>query len=355
MPPLHSLFFFATMAQLDFVNDYMEGCAPEILARLAETNYEKTTGYGTDPYTAAAADRIREAAHAPDAEVFLLSGGTQTNRTVIGAMLKPWEGVIATVTGHISTHEAGAIESLGHKVFELPEVNGKLQSDDVERAFVKWEQDGNREHMPNPGLVYISHPTETGTLYTKAELESLSDIAHRHGARLYLDGARLGYGLGATDTDVTLADIARTCDAFYIGGTKVGALFGEAVVFSKPNTAPHFFTYMKQQGALLAKGRILGIQFETLFTDDLYIRLGRHAVKLADKIRDALIAKGYDVVFGSTTNQTFVRLTDSQYQALSARIGISFWDKPDEAHTIVRIATSCATREEDVDAMIDAL
>ena len=343
------------MAQLDFVSDYMEGCAPEILARLAETNDEKTAGYGFDPYTAAAAERIRLTADAPDAEVFLLSGGTQTNRTVIGAMLKPWEGVIAANTGHISTHEAGAIESLGHKVFELPEKDGKLQAADVEWAFQKYDLDGNRDHMPAPKLVYVSHPTETGTLYTKTELEALSDIAHRYGARLYLDGARLGYGLGAENTDVTLADIARTCDAFYIGGTKVGALFGEAVVFPTPGTAPHFFTYMKQQGALLAKGRVLGIQFDTLFTDDLYVRLGRHACRLAEKVRAALAERGYDVVFGSTTNQTFVKLTNADYERLGARIGLSFWDKPDPDHTIVRIATSWATREEDVDAMIALL
>ena len=317
------------MAQLDFVSDYMEGCAPEILARLAETNDEKTAGYGFDPYTAAAAERIRLAADAPDAEVFLLSGGTQTNRTVIGAMLKPWEGVIAANTGHISTHEAGAIESLGHKVFELPEKDGKLQAADVEWALQKYDLDGNRDHMPAPKLVYVSHPTETGTLYTKAELETLSDIAHRYGARLFLDGARLGYGLGAEDTDVTLADIARTCDAFYIGGTKVGAL--------------------------LAKGRVLGIQFETLFTDDLYVRLGRHACRLAEKVRAALAERGYDVVFGSTTNQTFVKLTNADYERLGSRIGLSFWDKPDPDHTIVRIATSWATREEDVDAMIALL
>ena len=216
------------MARLEFASDYMEGCIPEILTRLTETNLEKSSGYGSDEHTARAAELIREACDAPDAEVHLLAGGTQTNRTVIGAMLKPWEGVIAAQTGHISVHEAGAIESLGHKVFELPQRDGKLRARDVEAAFHKYIVDGNRDHMPAPALVYISHPTETGTLYTRAELEAVTGVAHRYGARVFLDGARLAYGLGATKTDLTLADIARTCDAFYIGGTKCGALFGEA-------------------------------------------------------------------------------------------------------------------------------
>ena len=231
------------MAQLDFFSDYMEGAAPEILERLVATNFEKTPGYGpdvektpgygTDVYCASAASKIRAVCGAPDAEVFFLAGGTQTNKTVIGALLKPWEGVVAARTGHISVHEAGAIENGGHKVFELPEHLGKLDPAEVEAAFANFEADGNHDHMPAPALVYISHPTETGTLYSKAEREALSTIAHRHGAKLYLDGARLGYGLASSQTDVTLADIARTCDAFYIGGTKHGALFGDALVIEK--------------------------------------------------------------------------------------------------------------------------
>lgn len=343
------------MAQLDFFSDYMEGAAPEILERLVATNFEKTPGYGTDVYCASAASKIRAVCGAPDAEVFFLAGGTQTNKTVIGALLKPWEGVVAARTGHISVHEAGAIENGGHKVFELPEHLGKLDPEEVEQAFAAYEADGNRDHMPAPALVYISHPTETGTLYTKAELERLAAVVRRRGAKLYLDGARLGYALGSGQTDVTPADIARTCDAFYIGGTKVGALFGEAVVFPKPGTAPHFFTIMKQQGALTAKGRILGLQFDTLFTDGLYERLGRHADRLADKIRAALEEKGYEVVFGSVTNQIFIRLENARWEALSRRIGISFWEKPDAEHTVARIATSWATREEDVDLLIAEL
>lgn len=303
------------MARLEFASDYMEGCIPEILTRLTETNLEKSSGYGSDEHTARAAELIREACDAPDAEVHLLAGGTQTNRTVIGAMLKPWEGVIAAQTGHISVHEAGAIESLGHKVFELPQRDGKLRARDVEAAFHKYIVDGNRDHMPAPALVYISHPTETGTLYT-------------------------------------LADIARTCDAFYIGGTKCGALFGEAVVFPKPNTCPRFFTWMKQQGALLAKGRITGLQFETLMEENRYVEYGAKAVRLAEKLREGLKEKGYQLLFNSTTNQTFVKLPDDKYQTLCEKVGLSFWEKPDDNHTIVRLATSWATTEEDVDALL---
>lgn len=333
------------MARLEFASDYMEGCIPEILTRLTETNLEKSSGYGSDEHTARAAELIREACDAPDAEVHLLAGGTQTNRTVIGAMLKPWEGVIAAQTGHISVHEAGAIESLGHKVFELPQRDGKLRARDVEAAFHKYIVDGNRDHMPAPALVYISHPTETGTLYTRAELEAVTGVAHRY-------GARLAYGLGATKTDLTLADIARTCDAFYIGGTKCGALFGEAVVFPKPNTCPRFFTWMKQQGALLAKGRITGLQFETLMEENRYVEYGAKAVRLAEKLREGLKEKGYQLLFNSTTNQTFVKLPDDKYQTLCEKVGLSFWEKPDDNHTIVRLATSWATTEEDVDALL---
>lgn len=317
------------MARLEFASDYMEGCIPEILTRLTETNLEKSSGYGSDEHTARAAELIREACDAPDAEAHLLAGGTQTNRTVIGAMLKPWEGVIAAQTGHISVHEAGAIESLGHKVFELPQRDGKLRARDVEAAFHKYIVDGNRDHMPAPALVYISHPTETGTLYTRAELEAVTGVAHRYGARVFLDGARLAYGLGATKTDLTLADIARTCDAFYIGGTKCGAL--------------------------LAKGRITGLQFETLMEENRYVEYGAKAVRLAEKLREGLKEKGYQLLFNSTTNQTFVKLSDDKYQTLSEKVGLSFWEKPDDNHTIVRLATSWATTEEDVDALLALL
>lgn len=340
------------MARLEFASDYMEGCIPEILAKLGETNLEKTSGYGTDPHTANAAALIREACKAPKAEVHLLAGGTQTNRTVIGAMLKPWEGVVAAQTGHIAVHEAGAIESLGHKVFEIAQRDGKVRAKDVEAVFHNYVVDDNRDHMPAPALLYISHPTETGTLYTRSELEAVTGVAHRYGARVFLDGARLAYGLGATKTDVTLADIARTCDAFYIGGTKCGALFGEAVVFPKPGTCQRFVTWMKQQGALLAKGRITGLQFETLMEENRYVEYGAKAVRLAEKLREGLKEKGYQLVYNSTTNQTFVKVTDDWYETYRNNIGMSFWEKADDCHTIVRLATSWATTEEEVDALL---
>ena len=337
---------------LAFNNDYSHGAHPAVLQALVNTNMEPQPGYGTDAHTERAKQLIREACQAPDADVFFLVGGTQANATVIDMLLAPYEGVVAAETGHVACHEAGAIESLGHKVFELPQRDGKLRARDVEAAFHKYIVDGNRDHMPAPALVYISHPTETGTLYTRAELEAVTGVAHRYGARVFLDGARLAYGLGATKTDLTLADIARTCDAFYIGGTKCGALFGEAVVFPKPNTCPRFFTWMKQQGALLAKGRITGLQFETLMEENRYVEYGAKAVRLAEKLREGLKEKGYQLLFNSTTNQTFVKLPDDKYQTLSEKVGMSFWEKPDDNHTIVRLATSWATTEEDVDALL---
>mgnify|MGYP002535773626 CR=1 FL=1 len=340
---------------LAFNNDYSHGAHPAVLQALGDTNMEPQPGYGTDAHTERAKQLIREACQAPDADVFFLVGGTQANATVIDMLLAPYEGVVAAETGHVACHEAGAIESLGHKVFELPQRDGKLRARDVEAAFHKYIVDGNRDHMPAPALVYISHPTETGTLYTRAELEAVTGVAHRYGARVFLDGARLAYGLGATKTDLTLADIARTCDAFYIGGTKCGALFGEAVVFPTPNICPRFFTWMKQQGALLAKGRITGLQFETLMEENRYVEYGAKAVRLAEKLREGLKEKGYQLLFNSTTNQTFVKLSDDKYQTLSEKVGLSFWEKPDDNHTIVRLATSWATTEEDVDALLALL
>ena len=340
------------MANLNFASDYTQGCIPEILEKLKETNFEKTPGYGSDDYTANAVSLIREACCAPEAEVYLLAGGTQTNRTVIGAMLHPWEGVVSAETGHIAVHEAGAIESLGHKVFTVPQHDGKISAEDVEAAFHNYLVDGNRDHMPAPALVYISHPTETGTLYTLSELEAISEAAHRNGGRLFLDGARLAYGLGAAETDVALVDIARCCDAFYIGGTKCGALFGEAVVFPKPKTVARFFTWVKQQGALLAKGRITAIQFEELMKENRYVEYGRKAVQLADKLRAGLKAKGYELLYNSTTNQTFVKLSDDRYEALSKDVSMSFWEKHDDNNTIVRLATSWATTEEEIDELL---
>ncbi len=339
----------------NFMCDYLEGAHPKIMTRLAETNLEKTPGYGMDPYCESAKEKIRAACGCPRAQVWFLVGGTQTNATVIDALLRPWQGVVCAETGHIGTHEAGAVEAGGHKVLTLPHHDGKIDAGEAEAYFLRYEADENREHTVEPGMVYISHPTEYGTLYTKAEMEALNEVCRRHGVLLYLDGARLGYGLAAEGTDVTLSDLSRLCDAFYIGGTKVGALFGEAVVFPDESTAPRFFTLMKQHGALLAKGRMLGIQFDTLFTDGLYFEISRHAIQMARILREGLAQKGYPLLYGSPTNQIFTRLENKAMHRLSETVGFSYWEADGDAHTIVRFATSWATREEDVYALLELL
>lgn len=340
--------------RLSFASDYMEGAHAEILRRLAETNLEQAAGYGCDPYTEAAREKIRAACRAPGAEVHFLAGGTQANRIVISALLRPYEGVIAADTGHITVHEAGAIEAGGHKVLALPHADGKLTARAIESCLRTYHEDANRDHMVRPGMVYLSHPTEYGTLYTMDELEVISAICRANKIPLFLDGARLAYALGCDANELTLAAIARLTDAFYIGGTKCGALFGEAVVFPRPDTVPHFFTIIKQNGALLAKGRVLGIQFDTLFTDGLYERGGAHAVAMADRIRTALIEKGYTHAIDSPTNQIFPALDAAQLARLSAHVSMGFWEKQDDT-TIMRIATSWATREEDVERLTAVL
>ena len=341
--------------RLYFASDYQEGAHPAVLKRLVETNLEKTPGYGTDPYSESAREKIRLACGAPDAEVFLLTGGTQTNAVVIGALLRPWQGVVAARTGHISVHEAGAVEAGGHKVLELEGRDGKLSAEQVARCLDAWSADENRDHMVMPGMVYISQPTEFGTLYSLSELESLSGVCREAGIPLYADGARLAYALSCEANDVTLPDLARLCNAFYIGGTKCGALFGEAVVFPRPGTAPHFFTIVKQRGALLAKGRIAGLQFDALFTDGLYQKIGRSADRAADRIRRALSEKGYTQPWVSPTNQVFVALSPEEASALSERAELSFWEALEDGRVVLRIATSWATAEEDVDRLLEIL
>lgn len=336
-----------------FDSDYMEGAHPLILQRLAKINMEKTPGYGRDPYCDAAREKIRRACGRPEAEVHFLVGGTQANAVVIRSLLRPYEGVIAAMTGHISTHEAGAVEAGGHKVLTLPaEPHGKLGAGAVRRFMESFERDGNREHMVCPGMVYISHPTEYGDLYSKAELRELGQVCREHGLLLYLDGARLGYALAARGTDVTLETIAEECDAFYIGGTKVGALFGEAVVFPRPELAGHFFTVSKQCGALLAKGWLLGAQFDVLFSDGLYLSIAGHAVEMAERLKAGLRQKGYRFYYESPTNQQFVVLENSRMEQLAKSVSFAFWEAMDESHTVVRFATSWATREEDVERLL---
>ena len=340
---------------LHFDCDYLEGAHPLIMERLLKTNLEQTPGYGFDRYTIDAKEKIKQACQCPDAEIHFLIGGTQTNATVIDALLRPYQGVLAPTTGHINVHESGAIEATGHKVLTLPSHDGKVQADEVETYIRQFYRDDTYEHMVAPGMLYISHPTEYGTLYTLSELEALSRVCREANIPLYMDGARLGYGLAAEGTDVTLPDIARLCDVFYIGGTKVGALFGEAVVSAKPSRLPHFFPLLKQHGALLAKGRLLGVQFETLFTDGLYFHIGAHAVRLAMKLKQAFVAKGYRLHLDSPTNQQFVCLPNDTLDRLARHATFELWGPRGEQESVVRFVTSWATREEDVDRFIDLM
>lgn len=341
-----------TNDMLHFDSDYMEGAHPELMRRLMETNLEQTSGYGTDEYTKRARQRILEACGLEQGKVFFLVGGTQTNATVIDGLLARHEGVLAADTGHISVHESGAIEASGHKVLILPSYDGKVRAEDVKGYISDFYRDDSYEHMVAPGMLYISHPTELGTLYSLAELEALSAVCREADIPLYMDGARLGYGLMADDTDVTLQDVARLCDVFYIGGTKVGALFGEAVVVTRTDLLPHFFPLVKQHGALLAKGRLLGIQFETLFTDDLYLRISRHAIEMAMKLKRAFVAKGYQPYINSPTNQQFFRMPNETIDRLMQVASFERWGPRGDKETLVRFVTNWATREEAVDELI---
>ncbi len=339
---------------LNFGCDYLEGAHEKILARFIETNMEKEPGYGADKYTISAKKKILEACECPDGEVFLLVGGTQTNSTVIDAYLNNYQGVIAAPTGHIACHESGAIESCGHKVLTIPQHLGKINAGELKEFLVNFYEDETYEHQVIPGMVYISHPTEYGTLYTKAEFQAIYDVCKEYEMPLFVDGARLGYGLAAAETDVTLPDLAKLCDVFYIGGTKVGALCGEAVVFTK-KAPKFFFTTVKQHGALLAKGRLAGIQFDTLFTDDLYMEISKHAIRLANILKEGVLAKGYKLLIDSPTNQQFIILDNEKYAELKKQVAFSTWEKVDADHTAIRFATSWATKEEDIRALLELL
>lgn len=340
---------------LHFDCDYMEGAHPAIIERLVETNLDQTPGYGVDRFCESARSRIREACGAPRAEVFFLVGGTQTNAVVLDQLLRPYEGVVAADTGHINGHEAGAVEACGHKILQLPSVDGKLSAESVDAFWRAWQENESWDHVVAPGAVYISHPTEHGTLYGLNELKALSRVCAERGMRLFLDGARLGYGLAASGTDVTLPDIARLVDAFYIGGTKVGALFGEAVVFPKPELAGHFFTMMKRRGAVLAKGRMLGIQFDALFEDGRYIDIARHAVALAQRLAEGFLAKGYELAWASPTNQQFVVMSRADLARLREFATFEVWEPVDDDAVVARFVTSWATRDEDVEAFLARL
>lgn len=338
-----------------FQCDYNEGAHPRILQRLLQTNLEQTPGYGEDHYCETARELIRKACGSSSADVHFLVGGTQANATVISSVLRPYQGVVCAGSGHINVHETGAIEHGGHKVLAVDSADGLLSADSVQKVVdLHYSEDGP-EHTVQPGLVYISFSSETGTVYSLSQLEALSDVCRRNGLPLFIDGARMGYGLASEGCDVTLYDIARLADVFYIGGTKQGALFGEAVVIVNDALKKDFRYYIKQNGGMLAKGRLLGIQFQALFEDGLYHELSRHAVKQAMRIRDAFESKGFGFLVKSPSNQQFPILSNDVMNALSADFVFSVWQKVDDAHTAVRFCTSWATRSEAVDCLVQRI
>lgn len=340
---------------ISFESDYTEGAHPKVLDALVKTNLETLVSYGNDKYSESAKEKIKTACGAPDADVYFLTGGTQTNQIVISSLLKSYEGVISADTGHVAAHEAGAIEFSGHKVLTLPHDNGKIKATDVD-AFVKaFYADDSHEHMVFPGMVYISHPTEYGTLYTLEELTALSEVCRKWSLPLYADGARLGYGIMSKNTDVTLKDVARLCDVFYIGGTKVGALCGEAVVFTHGNMPKYFATFVKQNGAMIAKGRLIGVQFDALFTDSLYEKVGAHGIEMAEKLRELFASKGIPFHIDSPTNQQFVILDEGYAAKLREKVKFSTWEVLSGGRSAYRFVTSWATKPEDIDTLAELL
>ena len=339
---------------ISFESDYNNGCHEAILKRLMETNDERATGYGLDDYCTAAREKIRLACGKPQADVFFLVGGTQTNATVIDALLQSYQGVLAVETGHINVHESGAIEFGGHKVLSLPSHDGRMDAGELAQWLHDFYADPTCDHMVFPGMVYITFATEMGTIYTLAQLQAIGDVCKRYGLPLFIDGARLGYGLMAQGCDVTLEQLASLCDVFYLGGTKCGAYCGEAVVFPHHNAPAHFFTIVKQHGALMAKGRLLGIQFDTLMQDGLFFKIAGHAVQQAMRLRDAFVAKGYKMYSDSPTNQQFVLLDKATIERLEKDFVFEQWYPVGELMNC-RFVTSWATLSSDVDALIAAL
>lgn len=333
--------------------DYTEGAHPAVLEEMLRSNLEQTAGYGEDPYCAAARGKIQAACRAPEAAVHFLVGGTQANATVIASVLRPHQGVLCATTGHINVHETGAVEALGHKVLALPHKEGRITAAQVEEAVKNHYADEAFEHIVQPGMVYISHPTEYGTLYSLKELTELSAVCRKYRLPLFLDGARLGYGLAAGDAQ--LPDLARLCDVFYIGGTKCGALFGEAVVITSPELQKDFRYHIKQRGGMLAKGRLLGIQFDALFTEGRYTAITAAAVAQAARVREALQARGIPLLMDSPTNQLFPVLTHAQRAALEKQFVLSHWQRVDENRDAMRICISWATREENLTKLLSAI
>ena len=332
--------------------DYSEGAHPKVLEKLIETNLEQTAGYGEDPYCLKAAELIKAKCKRQDVDVHFFVGGTQTNLTVISAALRPHQGVITAATGHINMHESGAVEATGHKVLTLPSLDGKLTANQIQNAYDDHFNDDDHEHMVQPKLIYISNPTEIGTIYNKAELTAISEICRKNDLILYMDGARLGYALCAEDNDLDLSAIAKLCDAFYIGATKTGALFGEALVICSDRLKADFRYIIKQKGGMLAKGRLLGVQFIALFEDDLYFDIARHANKMAMLIKEACVKKGYHFLTASATNQQFPIMPNAVLQKLKENYEYSFWQKIDDKHSAVRFCTSWATDVNSVQQLI---
>lgn len=340
---------------ISFENDYLEGAHEKVLQRLLDTNLIQASGYGDDQFSKKAAEQIKATIKCPEATVRFLVGGTQTNQVVINSVLESYEGVISADTGHVAVHEGGAIEFSGHKVLAIPSHEGKITPKEVNAYLDTFYSDFKREHMVFPGMVYISHPTEYGTLYSKEELKNLAAVCKEHKVPLFMDGARLGYGLMSDQSDLTIEDIAKYCDIFYIGGTKIGALCGEAIVFTHNNEPKHFTTRIKQHGALLAKGRLVGVQFLELFSNNLYFDISRHAINMANKMKKGFIEKGYQVYFDSPTNQQFFVLSEDKIKELQKKVKFAVWEKYDDNHRVVRFATSWATTEDNVDKLLELI
>lgn len=336
---------------LSFESDYILGAHEKVLEALIKTNNEVMSGYGNDIHTQNAKNLIKKACNSPDSEVYFLTGGTQANQVVISTMLKSFEGVISAKTGHIALHEVGAIEYTGHKVIELEAEIGKLKVKTVEDYLKNFWSDENNAMMVVPKMIYISHPTEYGTLYSKEELTSLRALCDEHGMKLFLDGARLGYGLMSRESDLSLPDIAQLCDVFYIGGTKIGALCGEAVVFKEGETPERFLSQTKQHGAMLAKGRLTGVQFEALFTDDLYFDISKNAIDRAEELKKLFASRGYEFFLDSPTNQQFIILNDEQMAKIGEKCRFGFWEKLPDGRTVIRFATSFATTKEEIEQL----
>lgn len=338
-----------------FECDYLEGALPEVMKKLNETNLEQHAGYGVDDHCERARELIKELCSAPKADVHFLVGGTQANTTVIASALRTYEGVVSAVTGHINAHETGAIEATGHKVLALPTCDGKLTAEMVKNTAEAHINDGTKEHTVKPGMVYISHPTELGTIYSKAELTALSEVCREYKMPLFLDGARLGYALASEENDLTLPDIASLCDVFYIGGTKCGALFGEAVVIMNDSLKENFRYNIKQRGGMFAKGRLLGVQFQALLENGNYVRECSRAHKQAMRIKASLKEKGYKFLIDTPTNQQFPIIPDTKLKELSKKFSFSFQEKVSDTETAVRICTSVLTEEESVEKLIKSL